>query len=101
MSDMLKQLLGVEKTAASIVTEAEAEAGRLAAQARQDAQRKHAELLKTQAAENEASLATQRVTLDAERATRSEAERGKLARLPSDTARFRAATLSFIEKGKE
>jgi hypothetical protein len=101
MSDMLQKLLGVEKTAASLVAEAEAEAAGLAAQARQEAQSRHTALLKTQAAENEASIAAERVRLDAERAKRSEAERGKLARLPTDAAGFRASTLSFIEKGRE
>ena len=83
------------------MAEAEDEAGRRTAQARQDSQNRHAELLKAQAAENEAALAAERARLEGERKKRSEAEREKLARLPTDPARFRAGTLSLIEKGKE
>lgn len=46
MSDMLEKLIGVEKSAAALLTEAEAEANRRRADARAEAQKKHVELLK-------------------------------------------------------
>ena len=101
MSDMLQKLLGVEKTAASLVTEAEAEAGRLVAQARQETQRRHSDRLKARAVENEAALVAERARLEEERRSRTQAERDRLDRLPSDDAAFRAAAMSFIEKGRE
>jgi vacuolar-type H+-ATPase subunit E/Vma4 len=100
MSDMLQKLLGVEKAAASIVAEAEAEANRITAQARLEAQRRHSDLLKAKAAENEASVAEEKVRLEAERQKRIEAEREKLARLPVDVAAFRSRALEFIGKGE-
>jgi len=102
MSDMLEKLLGVEKTAAGIVADAEAEAGRLTSQARVEAQKRHSDTLKKKAAENEAALDAERVRLAAERETRNLEEREKLSRLPADTAAFRAAVRSFIDtKGRE
>jgi len=101
MSDMLQKLLGVEKTAAALVAEAEAEAARLVAQARQEAQRGHTDQLKSRAAENEAALSAERARLEEERRARTQAERVKLDTLPMDDAAFRAAAMSFIEKGAE
>jgi regulator of protease activity HflC (stomatin/prohibitin superfamily) len=101
MSDMLEKLLGVEKTAASLVSEAEAEAGRRTGQARLEAQKRHSDLLKKKAGENETALAAERVRLAAERESRNREERGKLSRLPSDPAAFRTAVRSFIDKGRE
>ncbi len=101
MSDMLQKLLGVEKTAASVVAEAEAEAARLTSEARQQTQHRHAEALKTAAAQGDAALAAERTRLEAERASRIQAERERLARLPTDSTAFRSAALSFIQKGKE
>ena len=101
MSDMLEKLLGVEKTAAGLVAEAEKEAGRRTAQARQDAQKRHTELLKTRAAENESALAAERARIDAERGARNQEDREKLSRLPRDTAGFRAVVIALIDKGRE
>ncbi len=100
MSDMLQRLLGVEKTAAGLVSEAEGEAARITAQARLDSQKRHSELLKKKAADNEAALAAERGRLAAEREARTQEERERLSRLPRDVGAFRAAALSFIEKGK-
>lgn len=100
MSDMLQRLLGVEKAAAGLVAEAEAEAARITAQARLDSQKRHSELLKKKAADNEAALAAERARLQSEREVRSRAERERLAGLPKDTEAFRKATLSIIERGK-
>ncbi len=100
MSDMLQRLLGVEKTAAGLVSEAEGDAARITAQARLDSQKRHSELLKKKAADNETALAAERGRLAAEREARTQEERERLSRLPRDVAAFRAAALSFIEKGK-
>ncbi len=100
MSDMLQRLLGVEKTAAGLVSEAEGDAARITAQARLDSQKRHSELLKKKAADNEAALAAERARLAAEREARTQEERERLSRLPRDVAAFRGAALSFIEKGK-
>jgi hypothetical protein len=101
MSDMLEKLLGVEKTAAGLIAEAEAEAGRRTTQARLDAQKRHSELLKAKAAENQTALEAERARITAERTARNQVEKEKLARLPADQARFRTAVLSLIEKGGE
>lgn len=101
MADMLQRLLGVEKTAASLVAEAEAEAAKIAAQAKLDSQKRHSELLKKRAADNESALVEERARLEAQREARTKEERDRLAQLPKDTAAFRAAALSFIERGKE
>lgn len=101
MSDMLQKLLGVEKTAASLVAEAEAEAGRLVSRARQEAQRHHADLLKARAEENDRTAAAEQATLDAERQKRARAEQERLEKLPLDGAAFRATAMSFIEMGQK
>jgi hypothetical protein len=101
MSDMLEKLLGVEKAAAGLVADAEAEAGRRTAQARLDAQKRHTETLKVKAAENEAALAAERTRLDAERETRNREQSGKLSLLPADRAAFRTAVIGLMEKSRE
>jgi len=100
MSDLLQRLLGVEKTAATLVSEAEAEAARMTAQARVESQKRHSELLKKKAGDNEAALAAERERLKGERESRTRQERDRLARLPRNTEAFRDAALSFIQKGK-
>jgi len=100
MSDMLQRLLGVEKTAANIVAEAEAEAAKIAAQARLDSQKRHSELLRKKAADNESALGAERQRLEAEREARTREERERLSKLPRDTGAFRKAALAFIERGK-
>jgi hypothetical protein len=101
MSDMLEKLLAVEKTAAGLVDAAEAEAARRTAQARQDAQKRHTDLLKAKARESEAAVAAERTRLEAEREARNAAERDRLGRFHSDEKAFRASVLSALEKGKE
>jgi len=100
MSDMLQRLLGVEKTAANLVAEAEAEAAKITAQARLDSQKGHSELLKKKAADNDSALAGERARLEAERETRTREERDRLSRLPMDTGAFRKTALSSIERVK-
>jgi hypothetical protein len=101
MSDMLEKLLGVEKTAAALVAEAEEAAGRRTSEARLETQRRHTELLKKKAAENAAVLDAERARLAAERASRNAEERERLSRLPADTKGFRAAVRSFMDKERE
>jgi hypothetical protein len=101
MSDMLEKILGVEKTAAGLVAEAEAEAGHRTSQARIESQKRHTELLKKKAAENEAVLDAERLRLAAERESRNRQERERLSRLPADANAFRSAVRSFIDKGRE
>ncbi len=101
MSDMLQKLLGVEKTAATIVAEAEAEAARLVSEARQETQRRHADLLKAAASRNDEAIAAERARLVSEREKRIKVERERLATLPLDSTAFREAALSFVQKGKE
>jgi len=100
MSDMLQRLIGVEKSAAALVTEAEGEAAKIIAQARVDSQKTHAESMKKKAAENDAAVAAERARLVAEREARTREERDRLARLPRNTAAFRASALSFIQRGQ-
>jgi len=100
MSDMLQRLLGVEKTAAGLVSEAEAEAARLTGQTRSDVQKRHSEMLKKKAADNEAALGAERERLRGERESRTREERERLSRLPRNTAAFRAAALSYMQKGR-
>jgi vacuolar-type H+-ATPase subunit H len=100
MSDMLEKLLGVEKTAAGLVADAEAEAARRTSQARIESQKRHSELLKKKATENEAVLEAERTRLAAERESRNKEERQKLSRLPADAAAFRTVVRSFMDKGR-
>jgi len=99
MSDILEKLLGVEKSAAAIVTEAEAEAHRRMTQARGEAQKRSAETLKKKTAEGEEAVAAERSRIAAERERQNKAYREKLTRHSLDTAAFSRAVFTFIEKG--
>ena len=101
MSDMLQKLLGVEKTAASLVAEAEAEAARLTSEARQETQQRHSDLLKAAASRGDDAVSAERARLVAEREKRSQAERQRLSGLPLDQPAFARTVLSFVQKGKE
>jgi hypothetical protein len=101
MSDMLEKLLGVEKKAAALVAEAEAEAGRRTAQVRMDCQKRHAELLKKQVAEGEAELAAARARIAAQRESRNRGENEKLESLRADQAAFRAAVISMMDSASK
>jgi len=99
MSDMLEKLLGVEKGAASLIAEAEAEAARKTAQARIDAQRESAATLKEKAAEMERSVDAEKASLASERAAKTAAYRESLAKRAPDEQAFRSSALGFIDKG--
>jgi len=100
MSDMLEKLLGVEKKAASLVSEAEDEAARRTTQARVESQRKHAELLKQKAIEVDKAVQDEKQRLAAERARKTAEYTEGLTRGSVDRAAFTHAALSFIEKGR-
>ncbi len=99
MADMLEKLLGVEKGAASLITDAEAEVARKTAQARMDAQKESASALKEKAAEMERSVIAEKASLAAERAAKTAAYRESLAKRAPDEQAFRRAALGFIDKG--
>jgi vacuolar-type H+-ATPase subunit H len=99
MSDMLEKILGVEKNAAVLITEAEAEASHRLAQARADSQKTAVQLMKSKAAEGESALEAERARVAAERERENKAFREKLARHPADTAAFSRAVFAFMEKG--
>jgi hypothetical protein len=94
---MLEKLLGVEKTAAGLVAEAEKEAGGRTAQARLDAQTRHTEMLKAKAAENASALEAERARIQVERAARNREDREKLAGLTQDEAQFRSTVIAIID----
>jgi len=99
MSDMLEKLLGVEKSAAALVTEAESEAHRRVAQARGEAQKGSAETLKKKTTEGEEAVAAERLRIAAERERQNKAYREKLAQRAIDTAAFSHAVFTYIDKG--
>ena len=99
MSDMLERLLGVEKTATGLISEAEAEAGNRTGQARAGSQKATAAVLKEAAAAAEEAVGAERARCATERESKNAEYRSSLARKPSDAAAFRRAALSFMEKG--
>ena len=99
MSDTLEKLLGVEKTAVTIVADAETEANRRKAQTRLEIQRARADLGRQLAETSEKALADARARVDAERARKNQEHRQRLAGLAQDRAGFAKLVLSSIGKG--
>jgi F0F1-type ATP synthase membrane subunit b/b' len=99
MSDMLEKLLGVEKNAAALLSEAEAEAARRKADARAGAQKKHAELVKGKTQEGDAAVAAEKVRIAAEKERLVGAYKERLAGLPRNLEAFSRAALAFVQKG--
>jgi vacuolar-type H+-ATPase subunit H len=99
MSDILEKLLGVEKDAAVLVTDAEAEANRRKAAARAEAQKLSAEALKEQAVRSEQRVAAEKKLIAAERDEKNRAYRQSIAARPLDSSALRRAVTEFIEKG--
>jgi len=99
MSDMLERLLNVEKTAAGLVSEAEATAGDRTGQARAETQKTAAALLKEATLAAEEAVSAERTRAAAERERKNAEYRASLARTPADTANFRRAALAFMQKG--
>ena len=99
MSDMLEKLLSVEKSAAALLAEAEAEANRRKTDARTEAQKKHAELLKEKTLEGDAAVAAEKERIAAERERLIGAYKEELAGTPRNLEAFSRAALAFIAKG--
>ena len=99
MSDILEKLLGVEKDASVLVTEAEAEANRRKAAARAEAQKLYAEALKEQAARSAQRVAVEKKRIAAERDEKNGAYRQSIDARPLDSSALRRAVTEFIEKG--
>lgn len=99
MSDMLEKLLGVEKSAAALISEADAEARRRTSAARVEAQKRHAELLKRKAAEAEQAVEAARADSASERERKNAEYRQSLSRKTQDREAFSRAVLGFFEKG--
>lgn len=99
MSDMLEKLLGVEKRAASLVSDAEEEASRRTMQARVESQRQHSQTLKKKAIDVEKDVEAEKKRLVEERARETLTYREGLERHSADRAGFRHVAMSFIEKG--
>ena len=98
---MLEKLIGVEKNAAAVIAEAEAEVGRMTAQARIDAQRESAELIKQRAAEASRAVEAEKKSLEEKRARAIEEYRRSLTGRSADKQAFRRTALSFIDQGKK
>ncbi len=99
MSDTLEKLLGVEKTAVTIVADAETEANRRKAQTRLEVQRARADLSRQLAETAEKAVAEARTRVDAERTRKNQEHRQRLAALAQDRAGFAKLVLGFIGKG--
>jgi vacuolar-type H+-ATPase subunit H len=99
MSDMLEKLLNVEKSAALLISEADAEARRRTSAARAEAQKKHAELLTGKARDAEQAVEAARKDCAAERERKNAEHRQSLSRAPLDREAFSRAVLAFFEKG--
>lgn len=100
MSDMLDKLLGVEKDAGALVSEAEAEAARRKTQARLEAQKEHTRLLAEKAKEIEARLSAERDRLSKERDAKNADFVKKLHALPLSAADFRKTVLGFVKSDR-
>jgi vacuolar-type H+-ATPase subunit H len=99
MSDMLDTILGLEKNAAALIAEAEADAAHRVALARGEAQRSVSEVLKKTAREGDAAVEAERARVTAERERLNGEYREKLSRQQLDPAAFGRAVIAFIEKG--
>ncbi len=99
MSDILEKLLGVEKDASVLVTEAEAEGNRRKAAARAEAQRLYAEALKEHAGRCEQRIAAEKQRVAAERDEKNRVYRQSIAARHLDASALRRAVTEFIEKG--
>jgi len=99
MSDTLEKLIGVEKTAVTLVADAETEANRRKAQARLEVQRARAELARQLAETSEKALSEARARVEQERSRKNEEHQRKLAALSQNRAEFNRLVASYIGKG--
>ena len=96
MSDILDKLLGVEKNASILTTEAEAEANKRKTRARVEAQKEYTEQLALKTREIESRLVEEREGLKAERARKNSEYTDTLRKLPQDSEAFRRVFMAFI-----
>jgi len=99
MSDTLEKLIGVEKTAVTLVADAETEANRRKAQVRLEVQRARAELARQLAETSEKALSEARARVEQDRSRKNEEHRRKLAALSLNRAEFNRLVASYIGKG--
>jgi vacuolar-type H+-ATPase subunit H len=99
MSDMLDKLLQTEKSAAEMVSSAETEGNRRKSEARAEAQKRHAELLKEKAAQAENAVVAEKDRAVRERREKNEEYRAKLSAHPVDHEGFFRLIAQLIEKG--
>ena len=98
MSDMLDKLLQTERSAAEMVSSAEAEANKRKAEARAEAQKRHAALLEEKAAEGERAVAAEKERAARERREKNEEYRAKLSANRVDREGFFRLITELIEK---
>jgi F0F1-type ATP synthase membrane subunit b/b' len=98
MSDILEKLLGVEKNASVLITEADAEANRRKTAARMDAQKNYTRLLAEKAAESDAKFAEARERLARERDEKNRKFAEGLLKHGVDIEAFRRAVIAGIGK---
>jgi len=98
MSDMLDKLLQTERSAAEMVSSAEAEGNRRKAEARAEAQKRHAALLKAKAEEAERAVEAERERAALSRREKNDEYRAKLSSLSLDRERFFHLIAELTEK---
>ena len=99
MSDILEKLLGVEKSAGLLVSQAEAEAARRKAEAQAEVEKLSAGALKDQAVRADARIAAERAAIAAEREQKNGTYRESLAARAQNTEALRLLVAEFVEKG--
>jgi F0F1-type ATP synthase membrane subunit b/b' len=99
MSDVLERLLAVEKDAAALVAQAEAEAARRRAAAQARSADRAAEAVKAEAVRAAERIAAAKEEIAAERERRSRAHGQSLAARPRDTQALRRVVEEFVDKG--
>ncbi len=98
MSDMLDKLLQTEKSAAEMVSSAEAEANRRKSEARAEAQKRSAAVLKEKAAEAERAVTQAKEQAVRERQEKNQQYRAKLVSHPVDRDAFNRLVSELTEK---
>lgn len=99
MSDILEKLLGVEKSAGLLVSQAEAEAARRKAEAQAEVEKLSAGALKDQAVRADARIVAERAAIVAEREQKNSTYRESLAARAQNTEALRRLVAEFVEKG--
>jgi len=99
MSDILEKLLGVEKSAGLLVSQAEAEAARRKAEAQAEVEKLSAGALKDQAVRADARIVAERAAIAAEREQKNSTYRESLAARAQNTEALRRLVAEFVEKG--